>query len=92
MGTLQGRREAGIARASGGITKECARTLHRAHHGLLAQAEPYTEPFQQLAPEMGPQQVPEQLEEHEEAQESAGRIERLLALTLILSFQCADWN
>lgn len=85
-------REAGTAQACGGITEECACTLHRAHHGVLAGAEPRTEPFQQPAPETGPQQVPEWLVEHAEAQESTGQDERVLAPTLILSCQYTDWN
>lgn len=58
MAALLGRREVGTAWACGGTTKECAHTLHRAHHGLLAW-EPHRESFQQAAPEMGPLQVPE---------------------------------
>lgn len=75
MGALQGRRKAGTARACGGITKECAHTLHRAHHRVLAWAEPHKDLFQQPASETDPQQVPEWLAEHSEAQESRGQDE-----------------
>lgn len=75
MKALHGRREAGTAWACGGVIKECAHTLHGAHHRVLAWAEPHEDLFQHLASEVDPQQVPERLVKHAEAQKGRGQYE-----------------